>query len=280
MPIYAKASAAVLFYPIALRRSYPTAPLRSYPIALRRSYRIVLPLCCSVPTAPLHPYPTAPLRSYPSFTGCVFGRLFNDDATSHDNGWPSAPKKLAHEAGVSFEHPPGGSYRARTPASPPCLASFFMPARPPLVRGVDSLLGLSLPRRAPPPQCGQVFPAAHVPARLDQDDVVCLLPTICPDLPSIHAVALLLCGALGPVPLALARACGYWSFAPLGCCGSPSSLTPGGPLRTGFGRPRPRLLRPDLPPAFAAASRGPPRLGARRHSPPFLLSLTSRIRVE
>ncbi|KAJ7473410.1 hypothetical protein FB451DRAFT_1558636 [Mycena latifolia] len=154
-------------YPITLRRSYPTAPVRSYPtalrrsypIALRRSYRIVLPLCRSVPTAPLRPYPTAPLRSYPSLTGCVFGRLFND-TPSHDNGWPSVLKKLAHEAGSrSSTHPAVPT--ARAPVSPPCLASFFMPARPPLVRGVDSLLGLSLPRRVPPPQFGQVLPAAQ-----------------------------------------------------------------------------------------------------------------------
>ncbi|KAJ7476732.1 hypothetical protein FB451DRAFT_1461103 [Mycena latifolia] len=124
--------------------------------------------------------------------------------------------------------------RTRTcEASMPRTISYAR-STPPLVRGGDSLLGLSSPRRAPPPQRGQVLPAARDAARLDQDDAVCLLPTICPDLSFNTCRRSSLVGPSGPLlspshePVAL-EASLHWAAV-------------------GFSRPRPRLLRPDLPP--------------------------------
>ncbi|KAJ7450412.1 hypothetical protein FB451DRAFT_1566613 [Mycena latifolia] len=140
-PLRSYPTAPLRSYPIALRCSYPTVPLRSYPtalrrsypIALRRSYRIVLPLCCSIPTTPLCPYPTAPLRSYPSLTGCVLGRLFNDDATSHDNGWPStlrsSPTKRVSRSSIHPAVPTAHAHPQALRASPHFYARSTAPAK-------------------------------------------------------------------------------------------------------------------------------------------------------
>ncbi|KAJ7190527.1 hypothetical protein GGX14DRAFT_579801 [Mycena pura] len=89
----------------------------------------------------------------------------------------------------------------------------------------------------------------------------------------------LLCGALGPVSLALARACGSWSSAPCGRFGSRSSQTLSGPGVRVWPFPR-SVSDPDFPAAFAAAPGSP--VGRDGHPPrthhthpSFLLSFLS-----
>ncbi|KAJ7429133.1 hypothetical protein FB451DRAFT_1425030 [Mycena latifolia] len=119
---------APAFLSTAPVRSYPTALRRSYPIALRRSYRIVLPLCRQRSYRALAPLPYRAPALLPSVTGCaLWAPLQQRRAFRTTTAGPPA-QEARPRSGVSFEHPPGGSYRARRhPASPPCLASFLCP---------------------------------------------------------------------------------------------------------------------------------------------------------